>query len=87
MKNRHYLTKDVNVVFEINRVVMGGKGDKKENGPEEISEPSSVVERNLSISNLKLTRDLQLVSNFYYFLRAKGLIKNGAKIIETESIF
>ena len=36
MKNRHYLTKDVNVV-------MGGKGDKKENGPEEISEPSSVV--------------------------------------------
>ena len=22
---------------------MGGKGDKKENGPEEISEPSSVV--------------------------------------------
>ena len=43
MKNRHYLTKDVNVVFEINRVVMGGKGDKKENGPEEISEPSSVV--------------------------------------------
>ena len=43
MKNRHYLTKDVNVVFEINRVVTGGKGDKKENGSEEISEPSSVV--------------------------------------------
>ena len=43
MKNRHYLTKDVNIVFEINRVVTGGKGDKKENGSEEISEPSSVV--------------------------------------------
>jgi site-specific DNA recombinase len=43
MKNRHYLTKDVNVVFEINRVVTGGKGDKIENGSEEISEPSSVV--------------------------------------------
>jgi site-specific DNA recombinase len=43
MKNRHYLTKDVNVVFEINRVVTGGKGDKKENGSEEFSEPSSVV--------------------------------------------
>ena len=43
MKNRHYLTKDVNVVFEINRVVTGGKRDKIENGSEEISEPSSVV--------------------------------------------
>ena len=43
MKNRVYLTKDVNVVFEINRVVTGGKGDKIENGSEEISEPSSVV--------------------------------------------
>jgi hypothetical protein len=45
------------------------------------------VERNLSISNLKLTQDLRLVSNFFYFLRAKGLIKNGAKIIETEPSF
>ena len=43
MKNRHYLTKDVNVVFEINRVVTGGKGDKIENGSEENSEPSSLV--------------------------------------------
>ena len=43
MKNRVYLTKDVNVVFDINRVVTGDKGDKIENGPEDISEPSSVV--------------------------------------------
>ena len=43
MKNRQYLTKDVNVVFEINRVVTGDEGDKKENGSEEISEPSSLV--------------------------------------------
>ena len=43
MKNRHYLTKDVNVVFEINRVVTGGKVDKIENGSEENSEPSSLV--------------------------------------------
>jgi DNA invertase Pin-like site-specific DNA recombinase len=43
MKNRHYLTKNVNVVFEINRVVTGGKGDKIENGSEISSEPSSVV--------------------------------------------
>ena len=43
MKNRRYLTKDVNIVFELNRVVTGGKGDKIENGSEENSEPSSLV--------------------------------------------
>jgi hypothetical protein len=52
-----------------------------------IAEWLFLVERNLSISNLKLTQDLRLVSNFFYFLRAKGLIKNGAKIIETEPSF
>ena len=43
MKNRVYLTNEVNVVFDINRVMTGDTGAKKENGSEEISEPSSVV--------------------------------------------
>lgn len=43
MKNRVYLTNEVNVVFDINRAMTGDKGGKKENGSEEISEPSSVV--------------------------------------------
>lgn len=43
IKNRQYLTNEVNTVFEINRVITGGEGGEKENGSEKISEPSSVV--------------------------------------------
>lgn len=61
MENRVYLTKDVNVVFEINRAVTRDKGDKIENGSEKKSEPSSLVALSDGISN-------NLLKDYYAFL-------------------
>ena len=43
IKNRRYLTKKTNIVFEINSVISKGSEGINENGSEETSEPSSMV--------------------------------------------
>ena len=68
IKNRRYLTKKTNIVFEISSAISRVAEGKNENGSEETSEPSSLVEWRTRISNHQFCRDLTSIAHFYLYL-------------------
>jgi DNA invertase Pin-like site-specific DNA recombinase len=76
MKNRQYLTSEVNSIFEFSSRISGLAKGGKENGSRKNLEPSYPVERRPSISNQRLTNDLLQVSRFHYFLKSEGILQS-----------
>jgi hypothetical protein len=51
VKNRAYLTKKTNMIFDVSRLLSENKGGERKNGNRDFLLPSSVVERTLKLSN------------------------------------
>ena len=80
IKNKTYLTKKTNVIFEMSRdAVRVAEGVEKKR-PTNLVGGSYSVERTRSISNHRLVNDLILISRFYYFLMSKRSNSSGANV-------